>query len=113
MHSQDIRYQGIKPSNIIHRGNIILSKDFSSSNTFAVGHTTCTDNPWRSSSMYPAPELTYRSFTLEGLSSHGQSTGIFALGCVFCVMLGVWQGQSLTDLHNHLSRAKGAENRPF
>jgi hypothetical protein len=63
--------------------------------------------------MYPAPELKYRSFTLEGLSRHGRSADIFALDCVFCDMLSAWQGQTLTELHNHLSRAKGAKNRAF
>lgn len=56
MHSQGIRHQDIKPSNIIHRGSSVFFTNSSSSNTFAVGHTTSTDKPCRSSSMYAAPE---------------------------------------------------------
>jgi hypothetical protein len=113
MHEQGLRHQDIKPSNIIQKGSRIFFTDFSSSSTFVVGHTTSTDNPSRSSPMYAAPEVTYRSSASGDLTRHGRSSDIFALGCVFCDMLSVWQGQSLPDFHDSLSQADGATYGPF
>lgn len=113
MHEQGIRHQDIKPSNIIHKGSRILFTDFSSSFTFVVGHTTSTENPSRSSPMYTAPEVTYRSSGMGGLRRHGRSSDIFALGCVFCDMLSVWQGQSLSEFHDYLSPADLASYGSF
>jgi serine/threonine protein kinase len=56
MHSEGIRHQDIKPSNIIHKGNQVFFTDFSSCARFQVGHTTSTANPAQSTAMYAAPE---------------------------------------------------------
>jgi len=52
MHSQDIRHQDIKPSNVIYRGSDIFFTAFSSSSRFEIDPTTSTENPARTSAMY-------------------------------------------------------------
>jgi serine/threonine protein kinase len=94
MHGNGIRHQDIKPSNIIHKGQDIYFTDFSSSCAFDIGHTTSTDNPSRASPMYAAPEI-IENYT-GNLQRHGRATDIFALGCVFCDMLSVLTGGSVS-----------------
>ena len=113
MHDQGIRHQDIKPSNIVHKGNRIFFTDFSSSSTFEVGHTTSTENPSRSSPMYAAPEISSWAAGTGGMRRHGRSSDIFALGCVFCDMLNVWQGRSLSDFHDYLAYGDGTTTGPF
>jgi serine/threonine protein kinase len=63
--------------------------------------------------MYAAPEVTYRSSGMGGLRRHGRSSDIFALGCVFCDMISVWKGQSLSEFHEYLSQADSASYGSF
>ncbi|KAF2128424.1 kinase-like protein [Dothidotthia symphoricarpi CBS 119687] len=107
MHQNGIQHQDIKPSNIIHRGDRVLFTDFSSSRAFEVGHTTSTDNPSRSSPMYAAPEVTAARFSGK-LGRHGRGSDIFALGCVFCDMLTVLQGRSVSSLKEYLLNENSA-----
>jgi hypothetical protein len=108
MHSQGIRHQDIKPSNIIHRGDDVFFTDFSSASQFQVGQTTSTENPARTSAMYSAPEvINNRGDTLH---KHGRGTDVFALGMVFCEMLTVVDGRSLDEFHQFcLHTESGAE----
>ncbi|KAJ8114546.1 hypothetical protein OPT61_g3602 [Boeremia exigua] len=96
MHASGIRHQDIKPSNIIHKGDQVFFTDFSSSSTFKVGHTTSTENPARSTPMYGAPEVT------SDRGRHGQTTDIFALGCVFSDMLSVVEGKTVAAFQDFL-----------
>jgi serine/threonine protein kinase len=110
MHSQGVRHQDIKPSNIVHRGASIYLTDFSSSSRFIVGQTTSTESPFGCTAMYAAPEVAAKYLEDGTLQKHGRGSDIFALGCVFCEMLTVLAGSSVSSLHNYLVR-DGAENR--
>ncbi|KAF1993052.1 kinase-like protein [Amniculicola lignicola CBS 123094] len=92
MHSQGVRHQDIKPSNIICRNEDIYFTDFSSAAYFNVGRTTSTENPARTSAMYAAPEAV---ITNGSILKHGRGTDVFSLGCVFCEMLAVINGSSV------------------
>ncbi|KAF2181692.1 kinase-like protein, partial [Zopfia rhizophila CBS 207.26] len=102
MHSEGVRHQDIKPSNIIHNGGDIYFTDFSSSSRFEIGQTTSTENPSRSSAMYGAPEVVDTFYDNGSLQRHGRGSDIFALGCVFCEMLTVAEGGSVSSFHEHL-----------
>jgi hypothetical protein len=99
IHSQGVRHQDIKPSNIIHRGSAIYFTDFSSASQFQIGQTTSTENPARTSAMYAAPEVVDND---EGLGRHGRGTDVFALGAVFTEMLAVLCGYSIDEYHQYL-----------
>ncbi|KAH7386715.1 kinase-like domain-containing protein [Phaeosphaeria sp. MPI-PUGE-AT-0046c] len=107
IHSKGIRHQDIKPSNIVHKGEKIYFTDFGSSSRFIVGHTTSTVSFSGYTPMYAAPEINDRGCGTDDVGRHGRSADIFALGCVFCDLLSVWQGQSLSDYHGYLSGARG------
>lgn len=47
IHSQGIRHEDIKPSNIVHRGDRIFFTDFSSSTRFRLGETTSAESQAR------------------------------------------------------------------
>jgi hypothetical protein len=99
IHSQGVRHQDIKPSNIIHRESAIYFTDFSSASQFQIGQTTSTENPARTSAMYAAPEVVDND---EGLGRHGRGTDVFALGAVFTEMLAVLCGYSIDEYHQYL-----------
>lgn len=101
MHAKGVRHQDIKPSNIIHKGNKIFFTDFSSCGIFQVGYTTSTANPVRSTAMYAAPEA-----DLSKDERYGRSFDIFALGCVFCEMLTVETGRTVSAFHESLSSSE-------
>jgi serine/threonine protein kinase len=99
MHANGVRHQDIKPSNIIHRGKDVYFTDFSSASTFAVGQTTSTENPARTSYMYAAPEVLESSGEFV---RHGRGTDVFALGAVFCEMLATLMNYSAEQFHQFL-----------
>lgn len=101
IHSQGVRHQDIKPSNIIHKEGRIYFTDFSSASQFQIGQTTSTENPARTSAMYAAPEVVNGEM---GTSRHGCGTDVFALGAVFSEMLAVYRGASLEEYHGFLSK---------
>jgi serine/threonine protein kinase len=103
IHSQGVRHQDIKPSNIIHREERIYFTDFSSASQFQIGHTTSTENPARTSAMYAAPEVAQGE---QGTSRHGCGTDIFALGAVFAEMLTVYRGISIDEYHQVLLKPR-------
>jgi hypothetical protein len=107
MHSQGIRHQDIKPSNIIHRGEKIFFTDFSSASHFDVGHTTSTENPARSTLMYSAPETIGLG---ETFTRHGRGTDVFALGTVFCEMLTVYRNRSVSQFHEYFLERNSLAN---
>ncbi|KAF2194461.1 kinase-like protein [Zopfia rhizophila CBS 207.26] len=99
IHTNGVRHQDIKPSNIIHKGSSIYFTDFSSASQFQIGQTTSTENPARTSAMYAAPEV----IDNEGqLNRHGCGTDVFALGAVFTEMLAVLRGKSIEEYHQFL-----------
>ncbi|KAJ4364676.1 hypothetical protein N0V83_009273 [Neocucurbitaria cava] len=108
MHGKGIRHQDIKPSNIIHKGERIYFTDFSLSCAFDLGNTTSTDNPSRSSPMYAAPEIVDK-YNGE-IKRHGRASDIFALGCVFCDMLTILTGRSVSSFHEMLASDKNTAN---
>ncbi|KAF2631296.1 hypothetical protein BU25DRAFT_481884 [Macroventuria anomochaeta] len=71
MHGSGVRYQDIKPSNIVHRGDRVFFTDFGSSSTFDIDHTTSTDAHARLTAMYGAPEMVLHC------GEHGRSSDIF------------------------------------
>lgn len=87
--------------------------DLGSSSRFSQGHTTSTDSFSSFTPMYAAPEINGRYGHPDSLGRYGRSADIFALGCVFCDMLSVWQGQSLNDYHSYLSTNAGTFYRSF
>jgi len=97
MHSQGVRHQDIKPSNIIHKDGRIFFTDFSSSARFQVGHTTSTNDPARSTAKYAAPES-----ALGSDGRYGRAFDVFGLGCVFCDMLSVELGRAVKDFWGYL-----------
>jgi serine/threonine protein kinase len=108
MHSEGVRHQDIKPSNIIHRKEDVYFTDFSFSSRFEVGKTTSTDNPARTSAMYAAPEV----IDLDGfLLKHGRGTDVFALGSVFCEMLAIVTGSGVHHFHAFLSEDQALESQ--
>jgi serine/threonine protein kinase len=102
MHSQGVRHQDIKPSNIVHRGGSVYFTDFSSSSRFEIGQATSTETPFRSTAMYAAPEVTAKYLDDGTLQRHGRGSDIFALGCVFCEMLSVLTKRSVQSFHDYL-----------
>ena len=99
MHCNGVRHQDIKPSNIIHKGNHVFFTDFSSSGNFKVGQTTSTANPARATAMYASPEVSDTSSTM---ARHGRPSDVFGLGCVFCDMLTVEGGRTVSAFHDYL-----------
>lgn len=102
MHSQGIRHQDIKPTNIVHRGDNIYFTDFSSSSRFEIGQTTSTENPTRASAMYAAPEVINHVYDDNTFLRHGRGSDIFSLGCVFCEMLTVLTMRPVSSFHQYL-----------
>jgi serine/threonine protein kinase len=97
IHSQGIRHEDIKPSNIIHRRGDVYLTDFSSCTEFEFGRTTSTDTPaGRITRIYSAP---------EGLEDerHGSSVDIFSMGCVFTEMATVVDGRPVSEFYRHCS----------
>lgn len=108
MHSQGVRHQDIKPSNIIHRGSQVFFTDFSSSARFKIDQTTSTENPARNSAMYAAPEAVEAMQEDGTLNRHGRGSDIFSLGCVFSEMWTVFtdankEGTSVQSYHHFLA----------
>lgn len=101
MHSNGVRHQDIKPSNIIHRQDHIFFTDFSSAGNFNVGHTTSTANPTRSTAMYAAPEALLPLCSAD--SRFGTALDVFGLGCVFCDMLTVETGSTVYEFCEFLT----------
>lgn len=89
IHSQGIRHEDIKPSNIIHKGPEIYLTDFSSCSQFNVEGTTSTGSATRTTRLYQAPE----SFLFDEAGRHGLGSDIFSLGCVFSEMETVLQAE--------------------
>jgi hypothetical protein len=112
MHQNGVRHQDIKPSNIIHKDGNIYFTDFSSSCDFQVGQTTSTENPSRSSPVYAAPEVLAK-YTNGRAGRHGRASDVYGLGCVFCEMLNVWLGHSISNFHSYLSNADGTVHGPL
>ncbi|KAF2188407.1 hypothetical protein K469DRAFT_95219 [Zopfia rhizophila CBS 207.26] len=83
IHTKGVRHQDIKPSNIVHRGDLIFFTDFNSAAQCEPGCTTSTENPARKSAMYSAPEVLDRLRDDHSLTRHGTGTDIFSLGCAF------------------------------
>ncbi|KAF1362175.1 kinase-like protein [Lizonia empirigonia] len=100
MHSNGVRHQDIKRTNIIHNGKHVFFTDFSSSGAFKVGQTTSTANPARLTAMYAAPEAL--SERTDSLPRYGRSFDVFGLGCVFCDMLTVEGGCAVSELTDFL-----------
>ncbi|KAL8950593.1 MAG: hypothetical protein Q9222_003373 [Ikaeria aurantiellina] len=82
IHSQGIRHEDLKPSNIIHRGSEIYLTDFGSSTRFDFEGTTSTASAARSTRRYQAPEL--RQVGHAG--RHGRGADVYSLGCIFLEM---------------------------
>lgn len=97
LHSQNVRHQDIKPSNIIHKGPHIFLADFGSNGSFQAGQTTSTTYAERTTPMYAAPEADSTS-----PDRYGRKSDIFGLGCVFCDMHVVDMGESVTAFHEAL-----------
>lgn len=106
MHASGVRHQDIKPSNIIHKGGKVFFTDFSSSSTFNVDHTTSTDGHAHSTLMYGAPEMVLHR------TKHGTTSDVFSLGCVFCDMLAVMGGQSVSSFQDYLREEGDGVGRP-
>lgn len=96
IHSQGVRHQDIKPSNIIRRSDHIFFSDFGSAGEFQIDQTTSTENLARTTAMYAAPEVVDNDGTIK---RHGLGTDVFALGVVFSEMLTVVCGKSVDDFH--------------
>lgn len=96
MRASGVRHQDIKPSDIIHKGRKVFFTDFSSSSTFNVDHTTSTDRHAHSTLMYGAPEMVLHR------AKHSTTSDVFSLGCVFCDMLAVMGGQSISSFPDYL-----------
>ena len=104
VHSQGIRHEDIKPSNIIHRGSQIYFTDFGSSSKLKLGsNTTSTSSPAHATPRYKAPEL-FKTDEYGVPHSHGRSADVFALGCVYCEMVTVYQGSSVPRFQEFLGR---------
>lgn len=100
IHSQGIRHEDIKPSNIIHRGNRIFFTDFSSSTRFRLGEITSTESQARTSALYAAPETRTDPSNDRLVQLHSSRSDVFSLGCVFLEMLTVISGSSVDSLHS-------------
>ena len=105
IHSQGLRHEDIKPSNIIHRGPVVYLTDFSSCTEFDDNFTTSTDTPaGRLTRIYSAPE------NLED-ERHGLSADIFSLACVFAEILTVLHKGPLAGLYDQCSKRERYSNR--
>ncbi|KAF2866305.1 kinase-like domain-containing protein [Massariosphaeria phaeospora] len=114
IHSQGIRHQDIKPSNIIcHATGKIFFTDFSSSARFNPLNTTSTENPARTSAMYSASEVLDRLDVDDTYQRHGTGSDIFSLGCVFIEMLVVRAGYSVEKFHACLAELDGRAGLPY
>jgi serine/threonine protein kinase len=112
VHSQGIRHEDIKPSNIIHRGANIYLTDFSSCTSFEQGMTTSTETPaGRITRVYSAPEVLdatemdgrARLAGVGGGRRHGVGADVFSLGCVFAEMATVGLlGRKVSDLWHYV-----------
>jgi serine/threonine protein kinase len=79
LHSNSIKHQDIKPSNILIRGRIIFLADFGIAKTFVDSEST-TSTSGNMTRKYCSPETAN-----QGL--RGRGSDIFSLGCVFVEML--------------------------
>lgn len=82
IHSQGIRHEDIKPSNIVHRGDRIFFTDFSSSTRFRVGETTSIESQARTSALYATPETRIDPSNDRLVQLHSSRSDVFSLGCV-------------------------------
>lgn len=78
LHSNGVRHQDIKPSNIVHKGADVYLTDFSSCDEFNVEGTTSTGSLARFTKLYAPPE----SFLTGELGRRGLGSEMFSLGCV-------------------------------
>ena len=112
IHSQGIRHQDVKPSNMVHRGDQIYLTDFSSCGLFEIEGTTSTGADVRCTIAYRAPEC----FSTDEFGKHGPGTDVFALGLVFLEMKTVHGGGSIKELRERCGPAahiKGLHNDEF
>jgi serine/threonine protein kinase len=61
--------------------------------------------------MYAAPEVIAK-YINGGTRRYGRASNVYGIGCVFCEMLNVWLGHSISEFHSYLSKADGTAYGP-
>tara|TARA_R110002003_G_scaffold248_5_gene17705 strand:+ start:3588 stop:5924 length:2337 start_codon:yes stop_codon:yes gene_type:complete len=105
LHENNIRHEDLKPQNVLHGDNILLT-DFGFSLDFSDDSiSTTTGRPSAWTLRYSAPEVL-------NFEPRNRATDIFSLGCVLVEMISGFYGQSLTNVKDFWKRT-GNGNTSF
>lgn len=130
MHTRGVRHEDIKPSNIIHRGDVVYFTDFSSSRVFKPDFETATTSTVETTRRFAPPEVldTYddqihirsgnavKVVGKDGKTTyevpHGRQSDVFSLALVFAEMTTVFN-RNIADMHAYVLVLENSKRKPL